>query len=308
VTEFKYEKDRDGIVTISVDKQISENDGHNNEGGERQLQSTGDAGSTEFNAIIEKLYNEEDLSGVVITSLAKAAGGGADHNDSDAGVGAADSVVPKADAASTFAILEARKAPLRLLEQLPVPVVAAINRTATGGAYELCLACNHRVSVNDSNVETGLPQVACGMLPGTGGVVRLTALLGLEKALPLLLHGETLSPREALKAGLVDQLVEFPDQLVSVAKEWIKANPEKCQQPWDMKSFEYPGGGADSPSVRMLATIAPTRLIAKTGGLLPAPEKILDIAVNSMRMDFNAALRVESRGLTSLIIAADIDS
>jgi 3-hydroxyacyl-CoA dehydrogenase/enoyl-CoA hydratase/3-hydroxybutyryl-CoA epimerase len=79
---------------------------------------------------------------------------------------------------------------LRRLEKLPVPVVAAINGAALGGGFELCLACNHRIAWNNRSVQIGLPEVTLGLLPGGGGVVRLTKLLGLEKRCPILLEGK----------------------------------------------------------------------------------------------------------------------
>ncbi|MGO4838865.1 enoyl-CoA hydratase-related protein, partial [Rhizobiaceae sp. 2RAB30] len=178
--------------------------------------------------------------------------------------------------------------------------MAAINGAALGGGYEHCLACNRRDVEVDSKATVGLPEVTLGLLPGGGGVVRLTALLGLERALPLLLEGTQLKPAAALKAGLVDEVVT-PAELVPAATAWIKANPQAHAQPWDSKEFRYPGGGATDPRVRQIAVAAPAMLYKKTRGLLPAPEKILDVAVNSMRTDFDAALRQESRALTALI-------
>lgn len=299
MTDFQYEKDSDGIVTITMDIQGQSANTMN----QAYLQA--------MNANVEKLRGEEGLAGVVIASAKKTFSAGADLKDvlSIAEEAARSDKKTRSDtkkiAEKTFTMIEASKAPLRLLEQLAVPVVAAINGAAVGGGYELCLACNYRVVVRDERAVVGLPEVTLGLLPGAGGVVRLTALLGLEKALPLLLQGKTLPPQKAFEQGLVDEVVDSADQLIATAKKWIKANPLQCAQPWDQKGFAYPGGGADAPSVRMVATVAPTQLIAKTRGLVPAPEKILDIAVNSMRMNFNAALRVESRGLTSLMMTPE---
>jgi 3-hydroxyacyl-CoA dehydrogenase/enoyl-CoA hydratase/3-hydroxybutyryl-CoA epimerase len=132
-------------------------------------------------------------------------------------------------------------------------------------------------------------------------VVRLVAVLGLEKALPFLLEGKQLGPADAVTAGLVDEVVREAKDLVPAAKAWIRANPGVHQQPWDRKNFRYPGGDALSPQVRQVATMASVALGAQTRGLTPAPERILDVAVNSMRMGFDSALRAESRALVALI-------
>jgi 3-hydroxyacyl-CoA dehydrogenase/enoyl-CoA hydratase/3-hydroxybutyryl-CoA epimerase len=279
-SDFKYEKDAVGIVTITMDMQG------------QSANTMSAAYLPAISGVIEKLHAEQGLKGVVFASAKKTFFAGGDLNDL--------LKVERADEA-TFALVERNKAPYRELEKLPVPVVAAINGAALGGGFELCLACNRRIVIDAPHAVVGLPEVTLGLLPGAGGVVRLTALIGLEKALPLLLEGKQLRPAEALEQGLVDQIVSTPAELLPAAKAWIKANPGAHTQPWDQKGFKYPGGGAVAPNIRQIATLAPMMLVNKTRGLMPAPEKILDIAVNSMRMGFDAALRAESRGLTSLM-------
>ena len=127
------------------------------------------------------------------------------------------------------------------------------------------------------------------------------ATIGLEKALPLLVEGKQLKPAAALKTGLVDELVEEADALIPAAKAWIKANPEVGAQPWDERGFKFPGGQATDPNIRQVAQMAPTMMYAKTRGLMPAPAKIIDVAINSMRQGFDSALRNETRAFVSLI-------
>lgn len=91
------------------------------------------------------------------------------------------------------------KAQLRRLETLGKPVVAAINGAALGGGWEICLACHHRVALDDKSVQLGLPEVTLGLLPGGGGVVRMVRMLGLEKALPYLLEGKRCGPPRPCK-------------------------------------------------------------------------------------------------------------
>jgi 3-hydroxyacyl-CoA dehydrogenase/enoyl-CoA hydratase/3-hydroxybutyryl-CoA epimerase len=242
--------------------------------------------------VCDKLEAEEGLTGVVFASAKSTFFAGGDLHDI---------LATKVVDENTFAFIEANKATYRRLEKLPVPVVAAINGAALGGGYELCLACNHRIVVDDPKAVTGLPEVTLGLLPGAGGVVRLTAKLGLETALPLLLEGKQVPPQKALKIGMVDDIVATRDELVPAAKAWIKANPEDAVQPWDRKGFRYPGGDAVHPRIRQTAMGASAMLYQKTRGLLPAPEKILDVAVNSMRMTFDAALRMETRRFIGLM-------
>ncbi len=281
MSDYTYDKDADGIVTVTLDM-------------EGQSANTMNSRYVPMmEEILGRLQAEEGLTGVVFASAKTTFFAGGDLNMlraiDDAGE-------------ETLRYLEANKAPFRAMEKLPVPIVAAINGAALGGGYELCLACNHRIVVNDPKAIVGLPEVTLGLLPGAGGVVRLTALLGLEKALPHLLEGKPVKPAAALKEGMVDEIVETRDALIPSAKAWIKANPGAHSQPWDQKGFRYPGGDALHPRVRQTIVAAPAMLYKKTRGLMPAPEKILDIAVNSMRMGFEAALRAESRGLCALVV------
>lgn len=281
MSDYTYEKDADGIVTVTLDM-------------EGQSANTMNPRYVPMmNEILGRLQSEDGLTGVVFASAKKTFFAGGDLNMLQS--------IDRADA-ETFGFLEANKAPFRALEKLPVPVVAAINGAALGGGYELCLACNRRIVVNDPAAVVGLPEVTLGLLPGAGGVVRLTALLGLEKALPHLLEGKPVKPAAALKEGMVDEIVESRDDLIPAAKVWIKANPQAATQPWDQKGFRYPGGDVLHPRIRQTIVAAPAMLYKRTRGLMPAPGKILDIAVNSMRMGFDAALRVESRGLCALVV------
>jgi len=279
---FAYEKDSDGIVTITMD-----------------MNGPVNAMNAEFDLAygetVNKLVAEEGLTGVIFASGKKTFFAGGDLNMLLA-------VEPGTEAEFYQQTLATKKL-MRTLEQLPVPVVAAINGAAMGGGFEICLCCNHRIAWNNRAVQIGLPEVTLGLLPGGGGVVRLVNLLGLQPALPYLLEGTRVNAEKALADGLVGELVEQLDDLVPAAKRYILANrdnEEAAQQPWDRKGFKIPGGNANSPHIaQMLAGAAPM-LRQKTGGTLPAPELILDIAVEAARIDFDAAMRVEARHFCNL--------
>lgn len=284
MSEYHYEKDAGGIVTLTFDAS-------------GQSANTMNAKwQAAMKEAIARLQGEEGLTGVVLASAKKTFFAGGDLGEMLSGE-------PNAEA--IFELVETAKAPIRALEKLPVPVVAAINGAALGGGFEICLGCNRRIIADSPKAVTGLPEVTLGLLPGGGGVIRLPKLIGLEKALPILLEGKPQKPAAALKLGMVDEIVADASDLIPAAKAWIKANPTAAQQPWDQKGFRYPGGDTLHPKNRQIIQVSSAMLVKKTRGLMPAPEKILDIAVNGMRIGMDPALRMESRGLTHLLMTAE---
>src|SRR3979409_2018549 len=92
---------------------------------------------------------------------------------------------------------------LDLIESSPKPVVAAIHGTALGGGLEVTLACHYRVGVKTARF--GLPEGKLGLLPGAGGTQRLPRVVGVPKALSMIVSGDPIGADEALKAGLIDE-------------------------------------------------------------------------------------------------------
>src|SRR5438128_7263387 len=95
---------------------------------------------------------------------------------------------------------------LDLIEGAPKPVVAAIHGTALGGGLEVALACHYRIGVRTARF--GLPEVKLGLLPGAGGTQRLPRVVGVEKALSMMVSGDPIRADEALASSLIDQIVD----------------------------------------------------------------------------------------------------
>jgi len=100
------------------------------------------------------------------------------------------------------------------LEDLSVPVVVAINGFALGGGMEFCLACDCRVASTAATI--GLPETGLGLIPGWGGTVRLPRVAGVDVAVDWMVSGRPQKAAAALKAGVLDQVVE-PEQLRDAA-------------------------------------------------------------------------------------------
>jgi 3-hydroxyacyl-CoA dehydrogenase / enoyl-CoA hydratase / 3-hydroxybutyryl-CoA epimerase len=184
---------------------------------------------------------------------------------------------------------------LRKLETAGKPVAAAIAGLALGGGGELALAAHHRVMVDDSKAAFGLPESLVGLLPGAGGTQRLPRLVGIERALPVLLEGARLSGQAAVAAGVVDQLVPFGEE-VAAAERWVLSH-ESASQPWDR------AGWRPKDADRATAIIDRKRVdvLADTLGHYPAPLAILDCVDQGLPQPFDDAIRTEMQIFSRLI-------
>jgi 3-hydroxyacyl-CoA dehydrogenase/enoyl-CoA hydratase/3-hydroxybutyryl-CoA epimerase len=288
-TAVRYERDADGIVTLTLDDPTASANTMN-ELYQRSMQ-----------AAVARLYDElaadeQSVTGVVVASAKKTFFAGGNLKLMMA-------ATPD-DAASVFAGAEAIKADLRKLEKFPRPVVAAINGAALGGGFEIALACQHRIVVDDSADVVGLPEATLGLLPGGGGVTRIVRMLGLQSGLmDVLLQGTRFKPADAQAKGLVDELVAGREELVPAAKAWIKANPEASANPWDRSDYRMPGGTPQSPKLAAFLPAFPALLRKQTkGAVYPAQRAILSAAVEGASVDVDTASRIESRYLTRLIV------
>ena len=282
--QFHYEKDATGIVTVTMDM-----DGPVN------------AMNAQFDLLYQemtdKLCAETGLKGVILTSAKDTFFAGGDLKWLI-------SVAPGQED-EIFASVSRTKANMRRLEQLGVPVVAAINGAAAGGGFEICLASHYRIAVDAPKVKIGLPEVTLGLLPGGGGVVRMTYLLGIEGAMPFVLEGRMLGAQAALKAGLVHEIVPDQSALLARAHAWLQEAgqaPDACVQPWDRRGYKIPGGASNTAAAAPKLAAASAMLWKKTRGLLPAPARILDVMTNTCApVDFESAQRYETRAFAALV-------
>ena len=279
----RYEKGDDNVVTLTLDAPGA------------AVNTMTAAWEKAFDEATARLEKEKDgIAGVILCSAKKTFFAGAELKD-------VLKLRPE-DGAKAFAWLESLKLRLRRLERLGKPVVAAIEGAALGGGWELALSAHCRICLNDERIELGLPEVTLGLLPGAGGIVKTVRLVGLQAALPLLLEGKNMRPAQAAKLGFLQGLAANRDDLFRMAREWIAANPAP-KQPWDDENTRIPGGTPASPAVAQMLTIAPAMLIEKTRGLYPAPEAIMAAATEGASVDFDTAMRIESRYGAKLIVS-----
>ncbi|MDA0835032.1 MAG: enoyl-CoA hydratase/isomerase family protein [Planctomycetota bacterium] len=119
---------------------------------------------------------------------------------------------------------------MQRIEDLQPITVAAINGAAAGGGCELALACDQRIA--SANVRIGLPEVTLGLVPGWGGTVRATRLLGEHVAKRMILSGELLTAESALSLGLIDALFaaeEFTEAVERRVAQLYSGGPMACR-------------------------------------------------------------------------------
>lgn len=278
-----FELDADGIAWISIDVPG------------RTMNVFVPALLEDLAAVVETIRTNDGIRGAVVTS-ANASGfiAGADLKDFatvfDQGISAQTARDRTLHASRIF----------RSLETCGKPVAAAINGLALGGGYELCLACHYRVLIDDPKAVVGLPEVSVGLLPGAGGTQRLPRMIGIERALPLLLEGRHVRPAEALRLGLVDAVVPR-ESVYEAARDWVLQHPEACQ-PWDVKGFKVPGGvGALAPHAAKTFGIGVAAMRGATRDNYPAPAAILSCVFEGTQLPLDAALKVEASYFGTLL-------
>lgn len=205
------------------------------------------------------------------------------------------------DAQQALAVANQFKPLLRLLETCGKPFVAGINGSAMGGGLELALACHRRVVVDDLKLQLAFPEVTLGLIPGAGGTQRLPRLIGIAKALPLLLKGAPMSPAKALELGLVEQVVARGD-LLAVASRLVLETSDPSQ-PWDRKGYVVPGGaGFMTPEPGATFNLTATSIALETNRNYPAPIALLTAVAHGTAVPMDAALHIESCQFAKLLM------
>lgn len=242
--------------------------------------------------VLEQLEAERDkgaLRGVILRSLKTSflAGGDLDY------------LYHTQSAAAAFAYTKSVQAIFRRLERLQVPVVAAINGAALGTGYEFALACHYRIALDRPSTVVGLPEVTLGMMPASGGLSRLTWMLGIEKAYPILSQGKRYHVKEAKQLGLIDAVASSPKDLLEQAEAWILSNP-KLERPWDNKGVPAHNNPKRAQTAQLIAALN-AQLRQRSYGNYPAQQAILNAMVEGGYVDFDTACRIESRYFAQLI-------
>ena len=176
------------------------------------------------------------------------------------------------------------------IADLRIPSAAAIQGLCVGGGLELTLACDWRVTCNDGSTKLGLPEVQIGILPAWGGSVRLPRLVGLPKALEIILSGKQLAGIPAKKAGLVDDIA-YPEGMLATAERLLaRGKRPPLKTPLANRA----------PARQVVAALARKQTLAKTRGNYPAALRAIEVATNGLALAESPALRMERDAFVEL--------
>ncbi|MDG3043067.1 3-hydroxyacyl-CoA dehydrogenase NAD-binding domain-containing protein [Roseicyclus marinus] len=182
------------------------------------------------------------------------------------------------------------------------PIACAIPGTCAGIGTEIALACHRRIMADDPKARIGLPEILVGIFPGGGGTTRYSRMVGAMQAAPVLLEGKMLAPKAAKSAQLIDEVVA-PEDLLARAKEWVlSATDADIVKPWDQKGWKMPGGAPYHPAGFMTFVGASAMINGKTKGVYPAAKALLSAVYEGALVDFDTALRIETRWFVSVLM------
>ena len=202
-----YNVDSDGIATITWDMP------------NRTMNVLNEASMTAYAGALEAALKDDKVKGIIVTSAKADFIAGADL---EMLLG-----VDTSDAAKLMDQFSQLQKLFRRQETGGKPIVAAINGTALGGGFEICLACHYRIAAANPRAKVGQPEVKIGLLPGGGGTQRIPRLIGVMNAAPILLEGKDLTVDAAKGLGLIHEVVPA-DELLAKAKAWLMAPADRA--------------------------------------------------------------------------------
>ncbi|MCB0332271.1 MAG: enoyl-CoA hydratase/isomerase family protein [Bdellovibrionales bacterium] len=188
-----------------------------------------------------------------------------------------------------------------MIESLPCITVAAISGPCVGGGCELSLACRYRIITDEPQSIIGLPETKLGILPGFGGSQRLPRLIGLPRALDIILSGKTLRPKQALKAGLVNKIVSY-DQLIQFAEQ-VSLKRQKVRETkisFIDRLLTFTGIGRS-----LVQSKAGAKTLKQTKGHYPAPPAALQACIYGLEKGMKEGLAHEASELGRLLVTPE---
>ncbi|MDP5029236.1 MAG: fatty acid oxidation complex subunit alpha FadJ [Paraglaciecola sp.] len=200
------------------------------------------------------------------------------------------------------AIAAGGQAMFQRIEEMSQTFVAAIHGPALGGGLELALACHYRVCSDSDKTQLGLPEVQLGLLPGSGGTQRLPRLISVQQAMKMMLTGASVRAKQALKYGIVDDMVP-QSILLDVAIEMAKKPKTTRSKP----KLDVMGQFLERTSVgrNLMFSQARKQTAQKTQGNYPSPDLIIDCIETGLNQGVKKGLQVEARNFGKLVMTPE---
>jgi 3-hydroxyacyl-CoA dehydrogenase / enoyl-CoA hydratase / 3-hydroxybutyryl-CoA epimerase len=175
------------------------------------------------------------------------------------------------------------------IEALRCVTVAAIHGACAGGGLEISLACDYRVASDAHVTKIGLPEVKLGLIPAWGGSTRLPRLIGLPRALKVILGGDLMPSAKALKLGLVDAIAP-PERLTLLAERFVDKGKRR-------RSFRH---WRWIPAWQTVAALTRKSVLPKTRGHYPAASSAVDVVSKSVVRSIPQSLAAEKKAILAL--------
>jgi 3-hydroxyacyl-CoA dehydrogenase/enoyl-CoA hydratase/3-hydroxybutyryl-CoA epimerase len=237
-----------------------------------------------FSEVLDSLEQRDDLLGVVFISAKEAS----------FIVGADLEMIDNIDTpAEARALCRRGHRLLRRMDALSVPTVAAIDGPCMGGGLELVLGCDYRLASTHEDTKLALPEIKLGLIPGGGGTQYLPRLIGVQRALTLMLTGKNTYPEKARSIGLVDALTH-PAGLYGASKRAVRQlaagtlTVDRDKQALGERLLE-----STSVSRRLLYQQAERRARQRTNDHYPAPPRLIDAVRTGREEGLDAGLDAE---------------
>jgi 3-hydroxyacyl-CoA dehydrogenase/enoyl-CoA hydratase/3-hydroxybutyryl-CoA epimerase len=254
--------------------------------------------SEEIDTVLKEIRNDSTIKGIVLLSGKK-----------DSFVAGADINMLASCQSASEATALSRQGQLIFdqIESLSIPVVAAINGACLGGGLELAMACHARICSDNVKTALGLPEVQLGLLPGSGGTQRLPKLVGIQKALDMMLTGKQLRAKQALKAGLIVDVV--PNSiLVSAAENLVLAAQGKASKiKKSQRKISVLDKALEGNAVgrKIIFNQATKSVLAKTKRNYPSPLKIIDCVRSGIEKSSVRGYQTEADHFGELVMSPE---
>jgi 3-hydroxyacyl-CoA dehydrogenase/enoyl-CoA hydratase/3-hydroxybutyryl-CoA epimerase/3-hydroxyacyl-CoA dehydrogenase/enoyl-CoA hydratase/3-hydroxybutyryl-CoA epimerase/enoyl-CoA isomerase len=184
------------------------------------------------------------------------------------------------------------------LSQCRFVTVAAIDGICVGGGAELAVWCDRRIMTTGEKTEFGFPEVKLGMFPGWGGTARTPRIVGLGNAVELITSGESISPREALRIGLVSDVVPS-DRLQEAAINLIRLERQSGDYERERSAWSGPLSISET-ELGFLGATASAYIQGQTKGNYPAPLAALEVMLGSAGANIETACNEEAEAFAPL--------